>query len=134
MIGKPTGQTAVRNTIKFVYIPSYFVAVANMNYFFWSNCMWGGMDFFRLHNKIVRGGYANHTSSFIEIAEDRNHNGVNEKFASGLLWPDPLLQHNPSFASGGSLDGLVRQNVLHPLCGEIFRLDKTLADPHGKSM
>lgn len=92
------------------------------------------MDVFRLRDKIVLGDYASYTSSFIEIADERIHNEVKEKFASGLLWPDPLLQLNPSFASGGSIDALVQQKVLHPLCGEIFRLNKSADNPHGQPM
>lgn len=92
------------------------------------------MDVFELRDKIVRGDYAKYTSSFIEIADDRIHKEVEEKFAAGLLWPEPLLQLNPSFASGGDIDELVGKNVLHPLCGEIFRLAKSEADPVGSPM
>lgn len=92
------------------------------------------MDVFDLRDKIICGDYANYTSSFIEIADDRIHKEVEEKFTSGLLWPDPLLQLNPSFASGGDIDELVSQQVLHPLCGEIFRLDKSAGNPKGKPM
>lgn len=92
------------------------------------------MDIFELRDKIVRGDYAKYTSSFIEIADDRIHKEVEEKFSAGLLWPEPLLQLNPSFASGGTIDDLVAKNILHPLCGGIFRLDKSSADPTGKPM
>lgn len=92
------------------------------------------MDVFNLRDKIVRGDYAKYTSSFIEIADDRIHREVEEKFSAGLLWPEPLLQLNPSFASGGSIDELVAQNVLHQLCGRIFRLDKSSDYPEGKPM
>lgn len=92
------------------------------------------MDVFELRDKIVRGDYAEYTSSFIEIADDRIHEEVKEKFAAGLLWPEPLLQLNPSFASGGSIDELVSQDILHPLCGQIFRLNRSVDCPAGNPM
>ena len=65
------------------------------------------MDVFRLRDKIICEDYARYTSSFIQIADDRIHREVEEKFKAGLLWPEPLLQLNPSFAHGGSIDELV---------------------------
>lgn len=92
------------------------------------------MDVFRLRDKIICEDYARYTSSFIQIADDRIHREVEEKFKAGLLWPEPLLQLNPSFAHGGSIDELVENGILHPLCGEIFRLDKSADSPEGSSM
>lgn len=92
------------------------------------------MDVFNLRDIIIRGDYARYTSSFIDISDERIRREVTEKFASGLLWPDPLLQLNPSFASGGDIDGLVGEKTLHPLCAQIFRLDKSPESPQGKPM
>lgn len=92
------------------------------------------MDVFRLRDDIIRKDYAKYISSFIQIADERIQGEVEEKFAAGLLWPEPLLQLNPSFAPGGTVDELVRKNILHPLCGEIFRLDKSDENPQGGPM
>ena len=42
----------------------------------------------------------------------------------GLLWPEPLIQLNPSFKQGLSIDDLVDKGILHPECGKIFRVGK----------
>lgn len=47
--------------------------------------------------------------------------------AEGLLWPEPLIQLNPSFEPGDWIDELVRQGVLHPECSRIFRIGKSSA-------
>ncbi|MDO5537588.1 MAG: DEAD/DEAH box helicase, partial [Desulfovibrionaceae bacterium] len=49
-------------------------------------------------------------------------------------WPEPLLQLNPTFAPGGSIDDLVKQDILHPLCSEIFRIGKSFKNPGGHAM
>ena len=92
------------------------------------------MDVFRLRDKIICEDYAKYTSSFVQIADDRIHREVEEKFRSGLLWPEPLLQLNPAFELGGSIDDLVNNGTLHPLCGEIFRLGKSEETPDGCRM
>lgn len=42
----------------------------------------------------------------------------------GLLWLDPLIELNPSFEPGESIDDLVEEGVLHSECARIFRVDK----------
>jgi ATP-dependent helicase YprA (DUF1998 family) len=42
----------------------------------------------------------------------------------GLLWPDPLIQLNPSFEMDESIDQLVDQEILHSECSQIFRIKK----------
>src|SRR5215204_5075448 len=51
----------------------------------------------------------------------------------GLLWPDPLIQLNPSFEAGESIDELVDEGVLHEECARIFRVKKDPHDP-GKDL
>jgi ATP-dependent helicase YprA (DUF1998 family) len=41
-----------------------------------------------------------------------------------MLWPQPLIQMNPMFQRGCSIDELVAQEVLHPACAQIFRRGK----------
>ena len=50
------------------------------------------MDVFSLRDDIIRKDYAKYISSFIQIADERIQREVEEKFAAGLLCPDPLLQ------------------------------------------
>ncbi len=92
------------------------------------------MDVFELRDKIIRGDYARYTSSFVEINDKRIREEVESKFQAGLLWPEPLLQLNPAFASGGNIDELVKQNILHPLCSKIFRIGKSEENLSGMPM
>lgn len=89
------------------------------------------MDVFELRKKIVTEDYAKYASSFIDILDERIRKEVDEKFSSGLLWPDPLLQLNPSFRPAGSIDDLVRAKKLDPDCARIFRRHKSKNHPTG---
>jgi len=91
------------------------------------------MDVFDLRNRLV-DDYARYTRSFIEIADPRILNKVDGALDDGALWPEPLLQLNPTFLPGGTIDDLVSDGTLHPECQKIFRIDKTDADPVGKQL
>ncbi|MEZ6084000.1 MAG: DEAD/DEAH box helicase, partial [Phycisphaerae bacterium] len=81
------------------------------------------MDVFELHRHVV-GDYAAYTKSFIRISDDRVADAVRREIAEGLLWPEPLLQLNPSFAPGKKIDELIGEGILHEDCGRIFRIKK----------
>lgn len=91
------------------------------------------MTIFSLRNRLV-DDYRAYVESFIEIRDPAIRDRVGQEFAGGLLWPEPLLQLNPFFAPGDDVDTLVREGVLHPECGRIFRKDKTDDDPEGKPL
>jgi len=81
------------------------------------------MDVFDLHQHVVKD-YAAYTKSFIRISDARISATVQQEISEGLLWPEPLLQLNPSFAPGKRIDELVAEGVLHQDCGRIFRIKK----------
>src|ERR1039458_6839564 len=81
------------------------------------------MDVFELHRDLIKD-YASYTRSFIRIADERIHNAVEAEIERGLLWPDPLLQLNPSFEPGATIDQLVQQGLLHEECSRIFRVKR----------
>jgi very-short-patch-repair endonuclease len=91
------------------------------------------MDVFDLRNKLV-DDYAGYTKSFIKIKEPRTRQFVDERLAEGDLWPEPLLQLNPTFASGGTIADLVSDGSLHPDAEKIFRIGKNEKDPIGKPL
>ena len=91
------------------------------------------MDVFELHQDLITD-YDRYTRSFLKIADPRIQEHVDRAFRGGLLWPEPLLQLNPTFRSGGYLDDLVDEGVLHPQCRTIFRTDKSATDPIGKPL
>jgi ATP-dependent helicase YprA (DUF1998 family) len=90
------------------------------------------MDVFRLRNSVIHD-YAEYVRSFVRIREVRLRHFVEQSLADQSLWPQPLIQMNPSFESGGWIDDLVSRGVLHPECQKIFRI-KTEEDVVGEPM
>jgi ATP-dependent helicase YprA (DUF1998 family)/very-short-patch-repair endonuclease len=81
------------------------------------------MQVFQFRDRIVEH-YASYIRSFINIADARIREKLEQELAAGLLWRDPLVQLNPTFQSGASVDELVASGLLHPKCGGIFRRNK----------
>jgi ATP-dependent helicase YprA (DUF1998 family)/very-short-patch-repair endonuclease len=81
------------------------------------------MNIFEFRNELI-ADYASYVKSFIRIQDPRLHSYVEQQLASGVFYPEPLIQLNPSFARGGTIEELVAQKVLHPECLQIFRKDK----------
>lgn len=79
------------------------------------------MDAFELHRHVI-SDYGAYTKSFVRIADQRVRERVEQEMEQGLLWPEPLLQLNPAFELGRTIDRLVQENVLHPECARIFRV------------
>ncbi len=82
------------------------------------------MDVFDLRRSVIHD-YGSYVRSYLTIRDERIHKLVEDELDQGLLWPDPLIQLNPSFEPGESLPKLVTDGVLHPECLNIFRDKKT---------
>lgn len=91
------------------------------------------MDVFDLRNRLIED-YARYTRSFIKIADPRVKAKVDGALDDGALWPEPLLQLNPTFLTGGTIDDLVADGTLHPECKKIFKIDKSDSDHSGKQL
>jgi ATP-dependent helicase YprA (DUF1998 family)/very-short-patch-repair endonuclease len=81
------------------------------------------MNAFEIRRQLV-DDYSTYIRSFIHIRDLNIDRCVQEALTSGLLWPDPLIQLNPAFEPGETVDDLVQQGILHEECGRIFRKDK----------
>ena len=79
------------------------------------------MDIFAFRDQLI-GDYASYVKSFIQIRDQRIKEYVDDSLNSGVLWPEPLIQLNPSFESGGTIQNLVGQGVLHSECEHVFRI------------
>jgi len=79
------------------------------------------MNVFELRDRLT-GDYSDFVRSFIHIRDDRIREAVQAELQGGLLWPDPLIQLNPSFEPGEWVEELVAQGVLHDECKRIFRI------------
>ena len=85
-------------------------------------------------SQLTDRDYRDYVSSFITIRDDRIREKVDSWFEQGRLWPDPMVGLNPTFATGGSVDDLVKDGTLHPKCAQIFRADKSVSNPTGIQM
>ena len=82
------------------------------------------MDVFALRDRLV-SDYEEFTRSFITVRDPRIGEVVDRELADGLLWPESLIQLNPSFAPGASIDELAAEGVIHDANRAIFRRNKT---------
>lgn len=78
------------------------------------------MDVFEVHKQLV-DDYRSFTTSSVEVRNPRVKQHIDELVARGDQWPEPWLSLNPLFESGGSIDELVSEGLLHPECERIFR-------------
>ncbi|NOZ55675.1 MAG: DEAD/DEAH box helicase [Calditrichaeota bacterium] len=81
------------------------------------------MDAFTLHNRVL-SDYHDYVRSFLNIADPRIRAFVQEQLARGRLWPEPLLQLNPAYEAGHTVQDLVKEGLLHPDCARVFADDR----------
>src|SRR5713101_3162106 len=81
------------------------------------------MNVFELRERLI-SDYSEYIRSFIRIRDERVDALVTSCLDQGLLWPDPLIQLNPSFRCAGTIDDLVVEGILHPECARVFRIGK----------
>jgi len=86
------------------------------------------MNVFEFRDSLV-ADYAAYVTSFISISDPRVRAEVEQELEAGLLWPEPSIGLNPTFAKGAWIDELVSQGVLSPECGRIFRIKGSPEDP-----
>ena len=85
------------------------------------------MNVFNFRNKLI-DSYSSYVRSFITVQDERIREYVDETLDRGELWPEPLIQLNPSFEPGHFIEDLVKEGVLHQECSKIFRADKLRTD------
>lgn len=90
------------------------------------------MNVFDLRNSLIED-YSSYISSFIRIRDKRITDYVRQSIDQGLLWPDPLIQLNPTFEPGKFIDDLVKEGVLHKGCKRVF-VRKQAPDDFGQPL
>jgi ATP-dependent helicase YprA (DUF1998 family) len=81
------------------------------------------MDVFGLRDRVI-GDYADYVRSFIRIKDPQIAEYVQDQLQQGRLWPDPLVQLNPSFEPGDTVEELAARGALAGECRRIFRRNK----------
>lgn len=88
------------------------------------------MDIFRYREDLL-GDYSSYVKGFLEVQDPEVEQFITSRLDGGVLWPEPLVQLNPAFLPGPTIDELVDQKRLHPTCRQIFRRGKTVEHPLG---
>ena len=90
------------------------------------------MDVFAFREELV-SEYERFSRSFTKIRAKDILQVVDEAYVGSRFWPAPLIQLNPNFVSGGSIDYLVSKGTLDEECAKIFRI-KTTTDKFGTAI
>src|SRR4051812_24675228 len=77
------------------------------------------MKAFKIHNSIVED-YKSYLNSFTLIKDKKIREKVDEAFKKGTFLPEALIQFNPSFKIGSSLNDLQNEGVVHSDLQKIF--------------
>src|SRR5690242_494537 len=77
------------------------------------------MKAFDLHHSIVED-YKAYLQSFTNIKDEQIKAEVDKAFEQGIFLPEPLIQFNPSFQSGESIDQLIKEGIFHSEVMKIF--------------
>lgn len=70
------------------------------------------MDAFKTHSKVI-DNYKNYLNSFLSISDERIKSEVDKIIMGEGLIPEPLIQFNPSFQKGETLNALIEQNLIN---------------------
>jgi len=77
------------------------------------------MDILNFHKKLIEN-YKTNIQSFVNIKDRKIAEFVEKEISEKKLWPEPLVQFNPTFEKGRLLSDLVNEANLHPILPKIF--------------
>lgn len=77
------------------------------------------MDVFSVRDATVRQ-FADYLLHSLRVADERLRNWLYENLKKGIFWPEPLIQLNPSYEFGCTLEDLVSQDKVHNDCLKVF--------------
>jgi hypothetical protein len=81
-------------------------------------------DVFSFRNQLI-DEYSSFSRSFSKVAAIDILHKVEEEYARGRYWPEPLIQINPNYKRSGTVQQLAKDGVLHADCAHIFQAGKT---------
>ena len=70
------------------------------------------MDAFKTHSKVI-DNYKDYLNSFLSISDNRIKGEVDKIIMGEGLIPEPLIQFNPSFQKGETLNALIEQKLIN---------------------
>lgn len=78
------------------------------------------MEVFALRDQVVKT-YGDHMKSFIKIRDQRINAFVQEALQGGAFWPEAILQLNPAYEDGPTIEELARAGELSSHTARFFR-------------
>lgn len=78
------------------------------------------MDILNFHKRLINN-YKTYIQSFLNIKDPSILNFVDNEINNKKLWPEPLVQFNPTFEKGRPLSNLVQDGFLHKELDDIFK-------------
>jgi len=91
------------------------------------------MNIFNFRDQLI-DKYQSYVTSFINISDPAISSFSDNCFARGALWPEPLIQLNPTFKPGKTIDELIDEGLLHPQCSQVFRRSKNEISESGVTL
>ena len=80
------------------------------------------MDVFSLDGHLVED-YQRFARSFTTIRAEDIREQVDQIYATGKFWPEPIVSINPHFQLGDSMSKLVSEGTLNERTERVFRID-----------
>jgi len=77
------------------------------------------MNILKFHSKLIEN-YRDYIQSFLNIKDPEISQFVDTEIQNKKLWPDPLVQFNPTYEKGSALKKLTHEKVLHTGLNDIF--------------
>lgn len=77
------------------------------------------MNILKLHSSLIEN-YRNYITSFLNIKFPGISEFVDQEIRNKKLWPEPLVQFNPTYLPGCKLEKLTSEEVLNPELEKIF--------------
>ena len=71
------------------------------------------LDVFKLRESVV-SEYRDYVESFVQVLDPRIDKYVRDRLGEGALWPDAVLQLNPSFEMDLTLGEMAANGVIMP--------------------
>ena len=78
------------------------------------------MQIFDIHNKIIEE-YESFITSFVNISNDKIRKHVEDAINTKKLWPEPLIQFNPSYVKAETFEELAVSKIVNPELPNIFK-------------
>ena len=78
------------------------------------------MDILNFHKNLINN-YKTYIQSFLNIKDSTILKFVDTEISNKKLWPEPLVQFNPTFEKGRPLSTLVQEGHLHKELNNIFK-------------